>query len=71
MARLEVKSETDTGLNTRFHDNYLGIDITLNQAIKKVEAGVYDDYHVRTVKKTGQKFIASNPDKSKKNNLEK
>lgn len=68
--RLSVKNESPTGLNTKIHDNYLGIDMTLRQAVNKVEAGIYPNYHVRTNHKTGQKFIASNPDKSKKNNLD-
>ena len=69
MKRLSVKSESPTGLNMKIHDNYLGIDMTLNQAVKKVEAGMYPKYHVRTNHDTGQKFIASNPDRSVKNNL--
>lgn len=67
--RLSVISESPTGLNTRIHDNYLGIDMTLKQAVNRVESGMYKNYHVRTMHETGQKFIASNPDKSKKNNL--
>ena len=69
MKRLSVSSETPTGFNTRIHDNYLGTDMTIKQAVKKVENGLYPNYHVRTQKETGQKFIASNPDKSKRNNL--
>lgn len=67
--RLSVKSESPTGLNIRIHDNYLGRDMTLKQAVNKVESGMYPNYHVRTLRETGQKFIASNPDRSKKNNL--
>jgi len=69
MKRLSVKSETSSGFNTKIHDNYLGTDMTINQAVKKVENGSYPKYHVRTQSKTGKKFIASNPDKSKNNNL--
>ena len=69
MKRLSVKQESPTGLNTKIHDNYLGIDMTLKQAVKKVESGAYRNYHVRTIRETGQQFIASNPDKSTKNNL--
>lgn len=31
--------------------------------------GLYPNYHVRTQQDTGKKFIASNPDRSKRNNL--
>ena len=67
--RLSVKSESSTGLNTKIHDNYLGIDMTLKQAVNRVESGMYPNYHVRTISATGQKFIASNPDRSTRNNL--
>ena len=70
MKSLSVTSESSTGLNTKIHDNYLGIDMTLKQAVKRVESGMYPNYHVRTSHETGTKFIASNPDRSKKNNLE-
>ena len=69
MKRLSVKAESPTGLNTKIHDNYLGMDMTLKQAVRKVESGQYPNYHVRTVRETGQKFIASNPDRSTRNNL--
>ncbi len=69
MKRLTVTEESPTGLNTRIHDNYLGIDMTLKQAVRKVESGQYPNYHVRTSNETGQKFIASNPDRSVRNNL--
>jgi hypothetical protein len=69
MKRLSVRQESSTGLNTLIHDNYTGANITRIQAVKKVENGQYLNYHVRTKKETGIKFIASNPDKSKNNNL--
>ena len=69
MKRLSVKAESPTGLNTKIHDNYLGMDMTLKQAVRKVESGQYPNYHVRTVRETGLKFIASNPDRSTRNNL--
>ena len=43
--------------------------MTIRQAVKKVENGLYPKYHVRTKSDTGEKFIASNPDRSKNNNL--
>ena len=69
MKRLSVISESPTGFNTRFHDNYLGVDMTQRQAIRNVENGLYPKYHVRTQHETGKKFIASNPDRSSRNNL--
>lgn len=69
MKRLSVRQESSTGLNTLIHDNYTGANMTLIQAVKKVENGAYPKYHVRTQKDTGVKFIASNPDRSKNNNL--
>ncbi len=69
MKRLSVKNETSTGFNTKIHDNYLGVDMTIKQAVTKIEKGLYPNYHVRTQSDTGKKFIASNPDKSKNNNL--
>ena len=41
MKRLSVKAESPTGLNTKIHDNYLGMDMTLKQAVRKVESGQY------------------------------
>ncbi len=69
MKRLSVKSESPTGFNTVLHDNRLGVDMTIKQAVKKVENGSYPNYHVRIQQDTGKKFIASNPDRSKRNNL--
>lgn len=69
MKILSVKNETSTGLNTLIHDNYTGANMTRIQAVRNVEKGLYPNYHVRTQKETGIKFIASNPDRSRKNNL--
>lgn len=69
MKRLSVKNESPTGFNKILHDNYLRFDMTINQAVKKVETGLYPNYHVRTQQDTGKKFIASNPDRSRRNNL--
>ena len=69
MKRLSVKSESSTGFNKVLHDNRLWFNMTINQAVKNVENGLYPNYHVRTQQDTGKKFIASNPDRSKRNNL--
>lgn len=65
--RLSVEKETSSGLNTHFHDNQTGQTLTRGQVAKEIRKGTYDDYHVRKV--NGQNIIASNPDKSKRNNL--
>lgn len=69
MKRLSVRQESSTGLNTLIHDNYTGANMTRVQAVRKVQNGEYPKYHVRIQKDTGIKFIASNPDRSKNNNL--
>ncbi len=66
--RLEVISESSTGLNIRFKDTSTKKEMTLNEAAKRVNKGEYPDYHVA---KYGDKnVIRSNPDKSKNNNLD-
>lgn len=68
MAKSNVKviSETSTGLNNRVSIN--GRTYTNNQAYQKAIKGELPGYH--GVKRSdGTKFIRSNPDGSKKNNL--
>lgn len=68
MAKSNVKvvSETSTGLNNRVSIN--GRTYTNNQAYQKAIKGEIPGYH--GVKRSdGTKFIRSNPDGSKKNNL--
>ena len=68
MAKSNVKviSETFTGLNNRVSIN--GRTYTNNQAYQKAIKGEVPGYH--GVKRSdGTKFIRSNPDGSKKNNL--
>ncbi len=68
MAKSNVKvvSETSTGLNNRVSIN--GRTYTNNQAYQKAIKGEVPGYH--GVKRSdGTKFIRSNPDGSKKNNL--
>ncbi len=65
--RITVTSESDTGRNQKFHDNYNGKDMTRAQFVKEIERGNYSNYHVREINRV--KTPASNPDSSKKNNL--
>lgn len=65
--RVSVLSETSTGRNQKFHDNYTGAVMSRNQFVKAIESGKYDNYHVRVI--NGISTPASNPDKSSKNNL--
>ena len=65
--RISVTKENSTGRNTHFHDNYTGANMTRAQFANKINAGQYDNYHVRMV--NGVPTPASNPDKSKRNNL--
>lgn len=70
MSRAIVKklSETKTGLNNRVSIN--GVSCTNNQAYTKAKNGYVEGYHgVRN--SNGVKFIRSNPDGFKKNNIEK
>jgi hypothetical protein len=65
--RVSVTSETDTGRNTRFHDNRTGADMTRPQFVRQIEQGNYPNYHVRDV--NGVKTPVSNPDSKSGNNL--
>lgn len=69
-SRLKAIEETSTGLNVRFEDVSSKKELTLKQAIKAVEKGNYPDLHV-VERSDGIKYIRSNPDGDKRNNLEK
>jgi len=65
---VRVTKETDTGRNTNFKDLKTGQTMTLDQFVKKIESGNYqDDYHIRNINNI--KTPCSNPDKSENNNL--
>ena len=66
--RITVTEESDSGRNTRFHDNHSGADLTRAQFVREIERGNYDRYHVREI--NGVKTPVSNPDKSTNNNLD-
>ena len=71
MNRLSVIMQDESGLNTKFRDNYTGELLSRTETVRRVKNGVYDGYHVRTQKGTNIKYVASNPDKNKTNNLNK
>jgi hypothetical protein len=62
-----VTKESSTGRNEGFHDNKRNLDMTRAGFVKRIEKGEYPNYHVRKVNQI--KTPASNPDKSKQNNL--
>ena len=66
--RITVTKESTTGRNVKFQDNKTGESMTRGQLNKKIDNGNYPDYHTRMVH--GKKTPVSNPDKTKKNNLD-
>jgi hypothetical protein len=66
--RIKVVNETPTGLNVGFQVPGQG-RVSRSRLVPQVEAGKHPGYHTRT-HPNGTKFIASNPDGSKKNNLD-
>lgn len=66
--RVSTVSQTKTGRNTRFKDNFKGNSMTRSQFVKKIKNGSYSKYHVRNI--NGVATPASNPDGSKNNNLD-
>ena len=65
-AKVKVIQQSETGLNTRVSIN--GQIYTNNQAYNAAKQGKVEGYH--GVKNSdGTKFIRSDPDKSKNNNL--
>lgn len=65
--RITVTKESDTGRNKVFKDNRTGESMTDKQFVKKIEQGLYPDYHTRTIHKI--KTPCSNPDGKPSNNL--
>ncbi|MBE8717579.1 hypothetical protein C4F51_10295 [Cellvibrio sp. KB43] len=66
--RISVTSESVTGRNESFHDNFKNLDMTRPQFVKSIKAGEYENYHVRNI--NGIDTPVSNPDASKNNNLD-
>tara|TARA_A100001391_G_scaffold159227_1_gene117765 strand:- start:16300 stop:16515 length:216 start_codon:yes stop_codon:yes gene_type:complete len=67
--RVSVITESKSGRNQKFHDNYTNEDMTRAQFVKEIENESYSQYHVRKV--NGVKTPVSNPDSSKNNNLDR
>ena len=65
--RITVTAETPTGRNVSYKDNRTGESMTRPQLVKKIEQGVYPNYHNRVV--NGIKTPCSNPDGKPGNNL--
>ena len=65
--RISVISETHTGRNTIFRDNYTGRTMSSNQFVREIQNGNYSNYHVRMINNIPTPV--SNPDHSAKNNL--
>lgn len=66
--RISVTSETSTGRNTKFHDNYTGADMTRPQFVNQITAGNYQHYCVKQI--NGVATPVSKPDSSTNNNLD-
>jgi hypothetical protein len=64
---VETIQESNSGRNKKFHDVSTGKEMTRDQFSDEIEKGNYSNYHVRKV--NGLRTPASNPDKSKNNNL--
>ena len=65
--RVSTTSESSSGRNQRFHDNYNGADMTRGQFVREINNGNYENYHVRNV--NGVATPVSNPDSTRNNNL--
>ena len=65
--RVTVTRESDTGRNTRFHDNVTGDVMTRQQFVQKINQGSYNGYYVRDI--NGIPTPCSKPDNKTKNNL--
>lgn len=65
--RITVTRESDSGRNQQFRDTRTGEQISRPNLVRKIEQGVYPNYHIRTI--NGVKTPVSNPDHSEGNNL--
>lgn len=65
--RITVTSESGSGRNQRFHDNYTGRNMSRQQFVNAINNGSYGNYHVRNI--NGVDTPCSNPDRSRNNNL--
>ena len=65
--RITVTSESSSGRNNTFKDNYNGNTMSRSQFVKQINTGNYNNYHVRNI--NGIPTPVSNPDKLTNNNL--
>jgi hypothetical protein len=64
--KITVAGEKPSGLNSHFNVPGQGV-VTRGQLVRQVERGLHPGYHLREL--NGVRIIASNPDRSKSNNL--
>lgn len=65
--RITVTGESSSGRNISFHDNYTGVNMSRAKFVQEINAGNYNNYHVRNI--NGVPTPVSNPDSSTNNNL--
>lgn len=65
--RVSVTSQSNTGRNLTFHDNFTGSNMTRNQFVREIKSGNYKNYSVKNI--NGLDTPVSKPDKTKNNNL--
>ena len=65
--RVKVISESDSGRNQKFYDNYRRKTMFRGQFVKEIEQGKYPNYHIRNINSV--KTPVSNPDNREGNNL--
>lgn len=66
-SRVTVTSESDTGRNKKFQDTKTGVEMSRAKFVKEIEAGNYENYHVRKI--NGVKTPASDPNGNTGDNL--
>ncbi|WP_439650077.1 DUF3892 domain-containing protein [Gymnodinialimonas mytili] len=66
--RISVTKEGPTGLNTRFKVAGRGCEVSRSKLVKEVKQGQHPGYHTRHNGRV--EYVASNPDGSKRNNLD-
>ncbi len=65
--RISVTSETSSGRNLTFHDNYSGKNMNRSEFVSEIKSGNYPNFHVRNI--NGIPTPVSNPDGKSGNNL--
>ena len=65
--RIRVVEVSDTGRNERFRDTRTGWEMSRAEFVRRIKAGEYEDYHIRTINKIDTPV--SNPTRRGRNNL--